>query len=289
MAKDNRITLYDLQLRTGATISPFVWATKYALGHKGFEIDIVSGGFTGIMERTGGKSERLPAIVDDGKWVLDSWLIAEYLDETYPDRPRLIGGKDVTVPGRFLENWLWASVLREWMPNIVQDCRDMTLDVDRDYVTKTRTAPGTTLEATQAGREERLPLIPPKLELLRTSLRDSPWLGGETPNYTDYRALAVFLFMAAVATTPVLTDDDPLRDWIERGFDLYPGVGGHAGGLGRHPGLHPLFGLKLRDGDPEPFVKTPMMNGLSKRNTGPDSTREETERFKQRLRESSPA
>ena len=39
MAKDNRITLYDLQLRTGATISPFVWATKYAIAHKGFEIE----------------------------------------------------------------------------------------------------------------------------------------------------------------------------------------------------------------------------------------------------------
>ena len=70
MAQNNRITFYDLQLSTGATISPFVWATKYALAHKGFELDVVPGGFTGIMERTGGKTERLPAIVDDGRWVL---------------------------------------------------------------------------------------------------------------------------------------------------------------------------------------------------------------------------
>ena len=62
MATDNRITLYDLQLASGATISPFVWATKYALAHKGFEIDLVPGGFTGISERTGGKTERLPAM-----------------------------------------------------------------------------------------------------------------------------------------------------------------------------------------------------------------------------------
>ena len=53
MAKDNKITLYDLALREGQTISPFVWATKYAIAHKGFEIDLVPGGFTGIMERTG--------------------------------------------------------------------------------------------------------------------------------------------------------------------------------------------------------------------------------------------
>ena len=168
------------------------------------------------------------------------------------------------------------------MPNIVRDYRDAVLDVDWDYVTKTRTAPGTTLEATQAGREDRLPLIPPKLELLRTTLRDTPWLGGDTPNYTDYRALAVFLFMSAVATTPVLTEDDPIRDWVERGFDLY-------GGLGRIPGMKPLFGLKLRDGDPEPFVKDAVGNGLTKRNTGPESTKAETERFKARLKESASA
>ena len=282
MARDNRITLYDLQLKGGQTISPFVWATKYAIAHKGFELDIVPGGFTGIMERTGGKTERLPAIVDDGTWVLDSWLIADYLDETYPDRPTLVGGKQVEIATKFLESWLWSTVLREWMPNIVRDYRDMVMDVDWDYITKTRTPPGKTLEETQAGREERLPLIPPKLELLRTALRDTPWLGGDTPNYTDYRALSVFLFMAAVATTPVLTDDDPIRDWVDRGFDLY-------GGLGRHPGMHPIFGLKLRKGDPEPFVKDAVGNGLTKRNTGPDSTRAETERFRQRIKESTPA
>ena len=282
MARDNKITLYDLALRDGQTISPFVWATKYAIAHKGFEIDLVPGGFTGIVERTGGKTERLPAIVDDGKWVLDSWLIAEYLDETYPDRPTLIGSKQVEIATKFIEGWLWGNVLREWMPNIVRDYRDAVLDVDWDYVTKTRTAPGTTLEATQAGREDRLPLIPPKLELLRTTLRETPWLGGGAPNYTDYRALAVFLFMSAVATTPVLTEDDPIRDWVERGFDLY-------GGLGRIPGMKPLFGLKLRDGDPEPFVKDVVGNGLTRRNTGPESTKAETERFKARLKEQAPA
>ena len=76
MAQNNRITLYDLQLASGCTISPFVWATKFALAHKGFDIDLVPGGFTGIVERTGGRSERLPVIVDDDKWVLDSRLVA---------------------------------------------------------------------------------------------------------------------------------------------------------------------------------------------------------------------
>ena len=66
MAKDKSVTFYDLQVSTGATISPFVWATKFAVKHKGFDLDIVDGGFTGILERTGGKTERLPG--DRRRW-----------------------------------------------------------------------------------------------------------------------------------------------------------------------------------------------------------------------------
>jgi hypothetical protein len=61
-------------------------------------------------------------------------------------------------------------------------------------------------------------------------------LGGDKPNYADYCALAVFLWTASVAKTPPLHADDPLRYYIDRGFDLYDG-------LGRHPGMHDLFGL----------------------------------------------
>jgi hypothetical protein len=129
---------------------------------------------------------------------------------------------------------------------------------------------GRKLEDVVAGREERLPHVPPTLEPFRQLLKESKWLGGDTPNYADYRALAVFLWTASVATTPPLTEDDPLRDWLDRGFDLY-------GGLGRHPAMHTLFGLKLREGDPDPFSKAPAMGGLASRNTGPASTRTETE------------
>jgi len=274
VARNNTITLYDLQLASGCTISPFVWATKYALKHKGFEIDIVPGGFTGIMERTGGRSERLPVIVDDGQWVLDSWLIAEYLDEKYPDRPSLFGCDSMKVLTKFIDGWLWTTAVRPWFGCYIKDYRDLSLPQDHEYVTRTREAflGGRKLEEVQAGREDRLPHVPPTLEPFRQMLRETPWLGGKQPNYADFRALAVFLWTASVATTPPLPEDDPLRDWLDRGFDLY-------GGLGRHAGIHTLFGLKQRPGDPEPFVKGPPQGGLASRNTGPQSTRAETERM----------
>ena len=274
MAKNNTITLYDLQLASGCTISPFVWATKYALAHKGFDINIVPGGFTGILERTGGRSERLPVIEDDGEFILDSWVIAEYLDETYPDRPTLIGDPGIKPLTEFVEGWLWRTAIGPWFSCFIIDYRDRSLPQDHEYVTTTRETMlgGRKLEDVSAGREDRLPQVPPTLEPFRQLLKANKWLGGDQPNYADFRALAVFLWTASVAGTPPLTEDDPLRDWLDRGFDLY-------GGLGRHPGMSPLFGLKLRDGDPEPFVKDGPVGGLATRNKGPESTRAETERM----------
>jgi glutathione S-transferase len=281
VAKNNTITLYDLQLASGCTISPFVWATKYALAHKGFDIHIVPGGFTGIAERTGGRSERLPAIVDDGEWVLDSWLIAEYLDRKYPDRPTLIGDPGIKPLTEFLEGWLWRTAISPWFAAFIVDYRDRSLAVDHPYVTESRERMlgGRKLEEVSIEGKAKLAQTPPTLEPFRQVLKQNKWLGGEEPNYADYRALAVFLWAASVAATPPLTEDDPLRDWIDRGFDLFPGVGGHPGGLGRHPGMSPLFGLKLKEGDPEPFVKAPVVGGLATRNTGLASTKAETDRI----------
>jgi glutathione S-transferase len=274
VATNNTITFYDLQLASGCTISPFVWATKFAVKHKGFELDIVDGGFTGIMERTGGKTERLPAIVDDGEWVLDSWGIIEYLDRKYPDRPMLIPHESTAALTRALDAWFWGAATGPWMRCYCADYRDLSLPQDQEYVTTSREVMlGKKLEDMQQGRENRLPAISASLEPLRLALREHAWLGGSEPNYADYRILGSILWLASVARTPPLSPEDPLRDWIERCRDLF-------GGLGRHPGLQELYGLEQREGDPDLFMKPQAAGGgIFKRNTGPASTQAETQKI----------
>jgi glutathione S-transferase len=162
MAQDNTIRLFDLQLSTGATISPFVWATKYALKHKGFDIDIVPGGFTGIRERTGGFHDRVPVIVDDGKWIKESWDIAEYLDTQYPERPMLLAGESMKVLTKFIDSWIWATAIRPWFSCYILDYHNLSLPQDQAYVresppdavpagTQARRRPGRPRGATAAG------------------------------------------------------------------------------------------------------------------------------------------
>jgi glutathione S-transferase len=273
MAKDNTITFYDLALSTGATISPFVWATKYAIAHKGFDLDIVPGGFTRIAERTGGVTERLPAIVDDGQWVLDSWGIVEYLDEKYPDRPMLIPHPSVAIVTRALDAWFWQVATGPWMRCNCVSYLDLANPEDHEYITHSREKMlGKTLEEMQEGYRDRLPQISANLEPLRIALREAKYLGGDTPNYADYRILGSILFTASVCqNSPVLAADDPLRPWIDSLLDMY-------GGLGRHPGLFNLFGLEQREGDPALFAPQGL-GGIHKRNTGIESTRAETQRI----------
>jgi hypothetical protein len=151
------------------------------------------------------------------------------------------------------------------------DYRDLCFEEDKEYVTASREIfVGMKLEERQKGREDRLPGISAAIEPLRAALREHKWLGGSEPNYADYRIMGPILFLASIAKVPPLAADDPLRDWIERCRDLF-------GGLGRHPGLHELYGLEVKEGGPEPYMRETWRGGINKRNTGPESTRAETE------------
>ncbi len=78
-----------------------------------------------------------------------------------------------------------------------------------------------------------MPAIRASLQPLRDALADTQWLGGDTPNYSDYCALSAFLWAASINTCPPLESNDPLFNYINRGFDLYEGVC-------RDPRLRPL-------------------------------------------------
>jgi glutathione S-transferase len=235
MAAPHTITLYDLVLKSGITLSPFVWRTKLALLHKGFVIDDVETSYMGIRRILDGSQRRLPVIDDNGTIVPDSWDIAEYLDRTYPDRPQLYRNQAEKNFARFLDGWMWRGIIHSWFSCYTLDQVKLVHDEDRDYVLDAHQNRifKRPLEEVVADREQRLLEYRPTLDPLRDLLSRSKWLAGDEPDQIDYIVLGNFLWAASLASHPPLAKDDPLMDWLDRGFDLF-------GGIGRDPRLYPL-------------------------------------------------
>jgi glutathione S-transferase len=233
---DNKTRLYELVLDNGCSISPYVWRIRYALAHKGVPYESVPLGFTEIPTAFGGRFKTVPVIEHGGTTLAESWDIAEYLDRALPGQPALFAGPAEQAMVRLTDAWFSAEVLRKMFGVYVLDIHNAVRPEDRPYFRRTREQrlKGQTLEAFTADRESRLPALRDSLMPLRAHLKRFPYLGGSAPNYADYIALGAFLWVAGVSTLPLLAHDDTLRSWIDRGFDLY-------GGLGRDPRQKTLF------------------------------------------------
>lgn len=54
---------------------------------------------------------RVPVVSDGGQIICDSWAIAEYLEDTYPDRPTLFRGEGGRAHARFVNEWAETVLL----------------------------------------------------------------------------------------------------------------------------------------------------------------------------------
>jgi glutathione S-transferase len=232
----NKVRLYELALQDGRSASPFVWRIRYALAHKGIAFETVYLGFTEIPTVFGGKFKTVPILEHADSALNESWDIAEYLDRTFPQQPLLFNTAAELSLMRFFDAWFVGEVLRKMFRVYVKDVHDAARPEDRRYFRESRekNMKGKTLEGFTADRATYLPAIRASLAPLRTHLQKCAFLGGSAPNFADYIALGGFYWAASVGTLPLLERDDSLRDWLDRGFNLY-------GGIARDPGIAPLF------------------------------------------------
>jgi glutathione S-transferase len=232
-----KVRLYELVLENGRSASPFVWRIRYALAHKGIAFESVPLGFTDIAQAFEGRFKTVPVLEHGATMLSESWDIADYIDREFPDRPALFACPAEREMVRLMDSWFASEVMRKLFRIYVLDIHDAARPRDRPYFRQSREArlKGATLEAVTADRAGGLPAVREALGPLRSQLARVPFLGGSAPNYADYIALGAFQWVASVSTLPLLArSDEVLRSWLDRGFDLY-------GGLGRDPNIRPLF------------------------------------------------
>lgn len=222
----SELTLYELCAGDGRSLSPFVWRVKLAMAKKDLAYHTVKVGYTEVTKHCGGRFRTVPIIADDGREVCDSWMIADYLDERYPDRPTIFSCAAERATVRFFDSWLVGTIFPLMLSLYALDIHDAAAEADRGYYRTTREARiGRSLEAFVAGREERLPTVRAALEPVRATLAAQPFLGGAEPNFADMELLATFIWVGSIGTIPLLLSDDPLANWARAGLDLFGGAG----------------------------------------------------------------
>ena len=222
------VRLYELVIANGRSASPYVWRIRYALAHKGIRFESIPVGFTDIPKILEGRFKTVPIIEHAGTAMAESWDIADYLERSFPSGTPLFSSAAERAMVKLMDTWFMAEVVRKLFRLYVLDVYNAARPQDKAYFRQTREARihGTTLEAFTANRIELLPALRESLAPLRARLSVEPFLGGATPNYADYIALGAFQWVSSIATLPPLDpSDQPLLRWLERGFDLYGGMG----------------------------------------------------------------
>jgi len=221
------ILLYELAGSDSARpFSPHCWKAVMALAHKGLDFQRTAAPFTAIPAIEDGASKLVPVIRDGDRIVSDSFAIAVYLEETYPDRPSLFGGPGGMATARFVERWTQIGLHPYLGRAAVLDIHKMLAPVDQAYFRKSREERyGQTLEEVCAGREEGLAGFRAALEPLRSMLGYQPFIGGSAPLFADYIVFGALQWIRIVSPLRLLADDDPVAAWFGRCLDLHGRIG----------------------------------------------------------------
>jgi glutathione S-transferase len=222
------LRMYDLAgADPGRRFSPFCWRSKMALAHKGLDVETIPWRFTEKDRISFSGQALVPVLLDGDKVVHDSWAIACYLEDAYPDRPSLFGGEGGRAMARFINAWT-DGVLHPLISRcVLKDIHDVIAPKDQPYFRESREARfGTTLEALVAERDQHVLGLRQALNPLRFTLGKQPYLGGEAPNYADYILFGSFMWARNVSPFRLLEADDPVHAWRGRLLAAFDGLAG---------------------------------------------------------------
>ncbi len=224
------IRMFDLcGAEPARRFSPFCWRTRLALAHKGLDVETVPWKFTDreAIESLG--AQKVPTILDGDRMVTDSWAIAEYLEEAYPDSPTLFPNGKGEVS--FIRWWSEAVLTVGVAGLVMKDIYDHLDPVDQPYFRESREKRfGRTLEEVQAGRDKGVKAFRQALTPMRLTLQHQAWIAGDTPGFADYMCAGPFLWARAISPFRLLDADDSLNDWLNRILDAHGGVARAAPG-----------------------------------------------------------
>lgn len=202
-----------------------------ALKHKGLEFETVPWRFTEKAAIAFSGQGLVPVLVDGGRTVHDSWNIALYLEEAYPQRPGLFEGAQSRALTEFFQQWVIRAIHGATLKVIVLDLFARLHEKDKAYFRESREKRfGMTLEQYAGDPKAALAAFRGALEPVRPVLVQHPFVSGKGPGYADYLLFGPFQWARAMSPTRLLEPDDPVFAWRERLLGLWGGYARQAKG-----------------------------------------------------------
>ena len=202
-----------------------------ALKHKGLEFETVPWRFTDKAAIGFSGQDLVPVLVDGGRTVHNSWNIALYLEEAYPQRPGLFEGAQSRALTEFFQQWVIRAIHGATLKVIVLDLFARLHEKDKAYFRESREKRfGMTLEQYAGDPKAALAAFRGALEPVRPVLVQHPFVSGKGPGYADYLLFGPFQWARAMSPTRLLEPDDPVFAWRERMLDLWGGYARQAKG-----------------------------------------------------------
>ncbi len=210
---------------TDVRFSPFVWRIKLMLAHKHVPHESRTVTFTDKSALEGSGLKTVPVIKHGENWVSESFTIARYLEDHFPDKP-LFDSPLAAEQAVILNNWFDRNIVMPIFPMIVADIMG-ALDAENQASFRATREPrlgGKTIEEMQVGRDKAREAFGANLAPLETILEKNQYLCGTTPAFADYCLMGTLMWPHVVSTFDPIVGSSLLKDWRERMFDQFDGL-----------------------------------------------------------------
>lgn len=231
------IEFFDLAAKDDDILfGPYCWRTRMSLLHKGLDFNINPWRFSDKSATADSGFTAVPIIKDGDKWVGDSWDIAQYLDQQYPDKPLLVGNDEQKAAIEAVIDICQTQIFPKLLPIAVLQVHNLLGSECQPYFRETREARlGNTLEAINADDPEAAKASLAKaLTVFEDTLSQQAFFGGDTPNYADYALFGILKWADIVSAYKPIDTRTTVGKWFVSIENLYDGHAANAATVRNH-------------------------------------------------------
>jgi glutathione S-transferase len=219
------LVVYERVGHEGCRPSPFSWRVRYALAHKKLDAEFRPTRFADVetIQNLSGQ-KFVPILVDGQTVVYDSWNIATYLEDRFPDRPSLFGSPSGRAATRLVNHWadtaLYFPLRLLLFPDFIQYlCRE-----DRDNFVHSREQElGMTVEQVRRENVRWLTEFDAACRPIERLLEGQKFIAGYAAGYADYTVFSIFMFAYLYGPRDLVSPTPAIARWRLRMFNLFGG------------------------------------------------------------------